>query len=154
MPNPAQSPNRRALSWAIRHLELILTGAGLAVILAVPQCFPATARVMAAAVTATLVGVVHGLIFWSVRRRQRQMRAALVADLQSMLKDRINNRLQVVLLNAGESSSDMRADDRTRLDEIATAVREVSQLLDVISLESLSAWQSRYPHIRRAEVAS
>lgn len=138
----------------LRHLELVLTGAGLAVILVVPRYFPPTKQLMASAVTATLVGVVHGLIFWAVRRRQRQMREALVADLQGMLKDRINNKLQVVLIRAGEPTSDLGADDRARLDDISNAVRDVAQLLDVISLESLSRWQRRYPSLTRPSAAS
>lgn len=138
---------RSGVPHFLRYLELYLTAAGLALILAVPRLFPPTDQVLASAVTATLVGLVHGLLFWLVRRRQRQMREALVMDLQGMLKDRINNQLQVVLIHADGSEPELSADDQARLGEISRAVREVSSMLDMLSLESLTSWQRRYPHV-------
>ncbi len=131
----------------LRHIELYLTAAGLAVVVTVPQFFAADARVAAVAVTATAVGVVHGLLFWLVRRRQRLLREELIRDLQLMLKDRINNKLQLVLLHAGSEPAAMGDDSRQRLTEVNAAVGEISGLLEMLSLESLQRWQRRYAHL-------
>lgn len=128
----------------LRHIELYLTAVGLLVILLVPGFFSIEQRVLVIAITAVGVGVVHGLLFWLVRRRQRLVREALLQDLRGMLKDRINNKLQVVLVHAVAPAGDLSADDRARLKEVAESVMEVSQLLDRLSLESLSAWQAHY----------
>lgn len=133
----------------LRHLELYLTAAGLLVVVLVPQLFAAESQILAAAVTAALVGVVHGGIFWAVRRRQRLMRELLIADVQGMLKDRINNRLQAMLLHAGSAEHGLNASDRAPLQDVADAAKEISALLDVLSLESLSRWQTRYPQLQR-----
>lgn len=130
----------------LRHVELYLTGVGLLVILLVPSFFSPEQRLLAIAISAVGVGVVHGVLFWVVRRRQRLVREALLQDVQGMLKDRINNKLQVVLVSAVSSHADLSADDQARLREVADSVKEVTQLLDRLSLESLSAWQARYAY--------
>lgn len=128
----------------LRQIEIYLTTAGLLVILLVPRFFSSEQQLMVVAITAVGVGVVHGVLFWLVRRRQRLVREALIRDVQGMLKDRINNKLQVVLVAATSSEVDLSADDQLRLREIADSVQEVSTLLDRLSLESLSAWQAHY----------
>lgn len=136
----------------LRHLELYLTAAGLLVIVLVPQLFATESQILAAAVTAALVGVVHGGIFWAVRRRQRLMRELLIADVQGMLKDRINNRLQAMLLHAESAEHGVNPRDRAPLQDVFEAAKEISALLDVLSLESLSHWQTRYPQLKRLSV--
>ena len=128
----------------LRNVEIYLTLAGLAVIFAVPMLFAREQWMTAVGVTAVLVGVVHGLLFWLIRRRQRLVRAALVSDLQMMLKDRINNKLQVVLVSAVSRDSVFNSEDQARLQQVSDAVQDVTQLLDRLSLESLSAWQKHY----------
>lgn len=128
----------------LRQIELYLTAAGLVVILVVPSFFSAEQRVTVIAVTAVGVGIVHGLLFWLVRRRQRLVREALIQDVQKMLMDRINNKLQVVLVAAVSPEGDLSPEDQARLQEIAASIKEVRSLLDRLSLESLSAWQSQY----------
>ncbi len=128
----------------LRHIELYLTGAGIVVILLVPQFFALEQRAWAVAVSAVLVGVVHGLLFWLVRRRQRLIREAVVEDLRRMLQDRINNKLQVLLLHASATGAESAAEDGRRLREISESIREVSVFLDRLSLQSLGNWRQRY----------
>jgi len=64
------------MNFLLRYLELVFTAAGLLVIFGVtalvhPQGIDAST---VAAITATLVGVVHGVLFWAVRHRQRLAR--------------------------------------------------------------------------------
>lgn len=131
-------------SHLLRHIELYFTALGLLVIFTVPLFFAPDARAATIAVTAVLVGVIHGALFWLVRRRQRTIRAAVIEDLQMMLKDRINNKLQVVLVRAVTREHESSAENHARLQEVSEAVLDVSQLLDRLSIESLSAWQKHY----------
>lgn len=128
----------------LRQIELYLTAVGLLIILLVPSFFAAEQRVTAIAITAVGVGVVHGLLFWLVRRRQRLVREALIHDVQGMLMDRINNKLQVVMVAAVSPDGELSPEDHARLREIAESVKEVTVLLDRLSLDSLSEWQTRY----------
>jgi hypothetical protein len=130
----------------IRHVELYLTAVGLLVILLVPSLFTTEQRLAVIAITAVGVGVVHGVLFWVVRRRQRLVRKALLQDVQGMLKDRINNKLQVVLVHTDAANRDLSPDDQAQLREVADSVKEVAALLDRLSLEALSAWQAHYSY--------
>lgn len=125
----------------LAHLELLLTGVGLIVVWLVPALVStdSTPHWKAMALTSILVGVVHGLIFWLVRRRQRIVRNKTIADVRGMLKDRVNNHLTVILMNA--ALSNQAADE---LHDIQQAVGEISGIVETLSEESLQRWQVRY----------
>ena len=128
----------------LANIELWLSAVGIVVILLVPRLLlgrlPNYWATMA--VTAAAVGVLHGLIFWFVRRQQRRVRHDAIRSLQSMLKDRINNQLTVILGNV--QGDTQRGPDREGLVAIRKAVEEVSALLGTLSEESLRRWQSLY----------
>ena len=136
----------------LRNLELILTAAGLGVIAAVPAALrPAAGRYwVVVAVTAVGVGLVHGVLFWLVRRRQRQVRAATLREARDVLTDVVNNKLQLMLvhleeLNASASARAPAAVDRASLVAARDAAAHVSALLSALSDESLRSWKARYP---------
>lgn len=129
----------------LRHLELIFTLVGVLVI------FGVTALITphdvgpweVAAITAVLVGVVHGVLFWAVRRRQRVVRLHAVAEIQAMLKDVINNQLTVIQGMDYLRSADPSQTDRAT-DQIARCVTSISDALQHLSEESLQAWRNKY----------
>lgn len=128
----------------LRNIEIYLTIAGLALTMLVPSLggWHNDDWWRVAAITATIVGILHGLIFWVVRRRQRQVRATLIAELRAMLKDRLNNQLMLLV---GETT--LQADlvtDGPLVEVVNTHAQRVKTLLDNLSDESLRAWQRRY----------
>ncbi|MCS6988450.1 MAG: hypothetical protein NZM06_02925 [Chloroherpetonaceae bacterium] len=129
------------MRFILKYIELILTAAGIVVIMVVPSLFSTseTDLVAARATTAILVGVLHGVIFFVIRHRQRQVREATIDEIRAMLKDVINNHLTVISVSAAGSSNVAKATER-----IKTASANISEALDNISEESLSSWKSRY----------
>eukprot|EP01034_Spumella_vulgaris_P002105 gene2104-biopygen1865 len=129
----------------LRHLELLLTFAGLAVIFLVTALVASdvTSEWQVAAITATLVGIVHGILFWVIRHRQRRVRAQAIKDMQGMLKDVINNQLTVIqgmdFIRNENPDQAQRATDR-----IARSVTSISDALQHLSDESLRAWRNKY----------
>lgn len=125
----------------LNNIELALSGLGLIVIVAVPLVLqPEPAAVWpVAAVTAVVVGVLHGLIFWVIRRRQRWIRAQAIAQIREMLHDIVKNQLAIISLNAQLSGSQERHQQR-----IEASVKRIEDALTHISEESLSSWQARY----------
>lgn len=134
----------------LRNIEIYLSLAGLLVI------FGATALIApggvnaweVAAITATLVGVLHGVIFWMVRRRQRTLRRAAFHEIQSMLKDIINNQLTVIQTVATPSVNSEMATGRA-CGYISDSVGRINQALHELSEESLQKWQTQYGRDRR-----
>jgi hypothetical protein len=132
----------------LRHLELILTVAGLLVILGVPRILHVEGYSVAgiAAITAVLVGVLHGLIFWIVRARQRRVREAAFEDIGMMLRDVVRNNLSIIRVGL-DSLVQERPDVQQNLVGCEEAVQAISESLNELSEESLRRWNERYPRL-------
>lgn len=132
------------MKFMLKYLELLFTLAGLAVILVAVLIFTSrgSGPWPVAAITATLVGVVHGVLFWMIRRRQREVRRAVIADVQAMLKDVINNQLALIL--AMSNLREERAEETLRAgDYISRSVTTISEALGRLSDESLHSWMAK-----------
>ena len=130
----------RPLQIFIRHLELWLSAAGLAVIVLMPSIFvtelPDWWHV--AGLTAIAVGLLHGVIFWIVRQRQRWVREQTLNEVRALLKHSSNNPLTSIALQAGMFGDKNPAQVR----EILAAVDRISQALSTLSDERLTRWRS------------
>ena len=87
----------RLSSFLLNNIELVLTLVGLIVILVVPRLLGSDNPWYVMALTATIVGVLHGLIFWVVRRRQRLVRQQTIGSVRLMMQDLVKNHLSVIL---------------------------------------------------------
>jgi hypothetical protein len=75
--------------------------------------------------------VVQGGLLWVLRRRARAIRQQLIAEVQALLRDRINNHLQIVVFSLAEQDAGAAtADERQRLAQAMTAVAAVSRTLN------------------------
>lgn len=131
----------------LENLELILTAAGLLVIFAVPHFWPQQSLDVdtwkITAITAIAVGIIHGLIFWAVRSRQRAIRAQALGDAEAMLKDIVNNQLAVIRFTA-----DIQQREGIAIKEasarINNSVAKINAALENISEESLKKWRDKH----------
>lgn len=133
------------MNFVLRYLELVFTMVGIAVIFGVTALFssPRTSIWQVAAITATVVGLIHGVLFWLVRRRQRQVRLTTITELQGMLKDIINNQLTVIqtMNNLREARPE---ETKRACDYTSRSVTAISDALQHLSEESLRTWQAKY----------
>jgi PAS domain-containing protein len=88
--------------------------------------------------------VLQAVVLWVLRRRATAARQRLIDEVRGLLRDRINNHLQVVLFSLAEQDESAARADRDRLAQAMTAVAAVSRTLDELSTDSLRAWQERY----------
>lgn len=119
-------------------MELWLSAAGLAVIVLLPRLLgvESSDHWRLTAFTAIAVGVLHGIIFWSVRRRQRRVREKTLAEAHAMLRDGIQKQV-AALLTMDASASDAQ---RKRLGGVFDSMILLDHLLDSLSSERLHAW--------------
>ncbi len=86
------------MNFFVRYIELILTAVGLALcglaIVAIPS---SESKWFDVAMVSITIGVVHGVIFFVVRKRERRARSMAIADAAHMLQDRVNNLMTAVL---------------------------------------------------------
>jgi signal transduction histidine kinase len=82
------------------HIELWLSAFGLFVIWAVPSLFaPDETAWKVTALTAIIVGTLHGILFWVVRRRREKIRADASARIEALnrtLEKRVEERTRQV----------------------------------------------------------
>jgi hypothetical protein len=97
----------------------------------------------AATAAMIVIGGLHGIVFWSIRRRQRAVRHQAIQEITDMLQDRINNDLAVILMNVSLSSRNPEADLRM-LQSTQERIQRISQHVRTLSEESLDAWKARY----------
>ncbi len=140
-----QRPRLPAMKFVLRYLELLFTVAGLAVIFGVTAFVHPTdtSSWAVAAVTATLVGVIHGVLFWVVRSRQRRLRQETLADAEAMLRDVIMNQLSIIRLGV-ELQVPPSADTRQAVLKLGNAIDVIYETIDDLSEEKLARWQERY----------
>ncbi|HET6578175.1 MAG TPA: hypothetical protein VFG66_07630 [Gemmatimonadales bacterium] len=136
---------RRVETHLTRHLELYLSAASLAVILMLPLALELGTDVQELAGAAIAACMVQGFVHWLLRRRAEAVRRELIAEVRGLLRDRINNHLQVVLFSLARGPG-ARADaaDRARLATAIEAVAAVSRTLAELSTDSLRRWKEYY----------
>ncbi len=117
---------------ALKYLELILTAVGVVVVIAVFALFRNMEPWKAAAVCAVAVSVVHGVIFYGVRARQRRIRSKAVTSIRSVLDDLVQNKLSVRLFPPKEGQEDW-------ISSAQRAVWEIQARLNYIDREYLKS---------------
>lgn len=89
--------------------------------------------------------VLQGWLHWLLRRRAARVRHELIAEVRGLLRDRINNHLQVVMFSlSGGRGSATAGPDRAHLAQAMEAIAAVSRTLDELSTDSLRRWREHY----------
>ena len=109
----------------LEYLELILTAAGVVVVIAFFALFRNIAPWKAAALSALAVGVLHGVIFFAVRSAQRRARQKAVTKIRETLDDLVRNKLQVVLFATEIKDQDWRPAAQRAVEEIQHSLRRI-----------------------------
>ena len=139
--SPSRKQSHAPRARIAEHFELILTGAG--VFVAIALTFSQLDQGTQGRALTFLVWL-QGFLIWAVRRHSRLARGRLIRKLRAMLQDRVNNQL-TVLVGVAElrdaHGGTPRVDD---VETALTAARAVSQELEALSLESLRLWEDRY----------
>ncbi|PAP76057.1 hypothetical protein [Rubrivirga marina] len=128
----------------VDNIELWLSAAGLLVVWGAAALLgPSGVGVwQIAAVTALGVSVVHGLIFWVVRRRQRLVRSESVHTIREMLTDQVTNQLAIMRMWIPDDAD--RAMLEAHFDGIDSSISEIDRMVNGLSEEKLRAWETMY----------
>ncbi len=133
----------RLPSSFVKHIELWLSAAGLGIIFGVGYASgpsgPAFWRLIA--VIAVGIGVVHGFIFWAVRR-QRQVRRQSIREIQQMLSDVLKNKLAAISMYLPEEENQEMV--KQELDGIRTSIEDIAGEVENLSEESIEGWKEHY----------
>jgi hypothetical protein len=136
------------MGFLLANIEIILSVLGLLIILAVPSIVNSQPDKFweVTAITAVLVGLIHGIIFWLIRRRQRVIRARVFDEVRIALADVINNEVVALKLNARKLSgtSDHFAAIETHLQAVNKIANKITDYVNFLSEDSIRAWRDKY----------
>ena len=136
---------RRFEAHVAAHVELYLAAVTLCVVLLVPLALELGTDTQELAGAALVACVVQATLLWVLRRRATKIRQRLIAEVQALLRDRINNHLQIVVFSLAEQDAGAATvGERERLAQAMSAVAAVSRTLDELSTDSLRRWRDRY----------
>ena len=134
----------RLPSSFVNHIELWLSGLGLVLIFGIPVLVGGDGIVLwrLIALIAVGVGIVHGFIFWTVRRRQRQARRQSIREIQQMLSDVLKNKLAAINMYLPEETDQELVEQE--LNGIRTSIEDIAGEVEHLSEESLEGWKKHY----------
>jgi uncharacterized membrane protein SirB2 len=134
----------RLPSTFVNHIELWLSGVGLAIIFGVGLFGDASGLAFwrLIAFIAVGIGIVHGFIFWAVRRRQRQVRRQSIHEIQQMLSDVLKNKLAAINMYLPEEENQELVEQE--LNGIRTSIEDIADEVENISEESIEGWKEHY----------
>lgn len=135
---------RRIERHLAAHVELYLSALAIGIALLLPLALELGTDVQELAGAALAACVLQGLAHWALRRRAAAVRRELIGEVRALLRDRINNQLQVVLFSLAAEGAPITADDRRRLAQAMGAIAAVARTLDELSADSLRRWQDYY----------
>ena len=131
----------------INHIELWLSAVAVVLIFGIPSVVgpQGLAFWRLTAIIAVAVGTIHGVIFWVVRRRQRQIRRQSIREIQAMLADVVKNHLTAIDMYLPEEDDPEMV--RQEVDGIRTSIREIAEHVDNLSEETLEDWEEKYDDV-------
>lgn len=134
----------RLPSSFVKHIELWLSGVGLLLIFGVAFFMGSSGVAFwrLIAIIAVGIGVVHGFIFWAVRRRQRQVRRQSILEIQQMLSDVLKNKLAAINMYLPEEENQELVEQE--LEGIRTSIEDIAREVEDLSEESLEGWKDHY----------
>jgi len=143
---PFRHPRWRRIEHHVAaHVELYLSVLAVGLALLLPLALELGTDIQELAGAALVACVAQGLAHWLLRRRATAVRRELIGEVRGLLRDRINNQLQVVLFSlAAQGENPTTEEDRRRLAQAMAAVAEVARTLDELSADSLRRWQDHY----------
>ena len=141
------SAQRALRAHLAEHFEFFLTTAG--VLLALMVTLSQLSRGDQGSALIFLIWL-QGFLTWAVHRHCWFRRRALVSKMRAMLQDRVNSHLTVILGVAHFRARNATEGDRDELETAVAAARAVSLELESLSIESVRAWERRYPASVRA----
>lgn len=135
----------------VEHIELWLSALGLLFIWVIPELLSPLSqnRWRTTAFTAIAVGIIHGVIFWVVRRRRQRIKAqaqAIVEQENARLEERVQERTEQLRRLAAELGM---AEQRERHRLAVLLHDQVQQLLFSVQmqLQSLLPGEAAVPEI-------
>ena len=137
------------MPWRLKHVDKILVLLFALIIIGVPLLLdPRPDQLWQTTLLSSLLVVLIYLLFISqVKKWERAIREQAVQEIRRMLRDVVNNKLSVIMINASLAQA-ISDDDARKLRSVMDTVQTISDDLKNLSTDSLDLWHKKYGNQR------
>jgi membrane protein implicated in regulation of membrane protease activity len=136
------------MPWLRRHVDKVLTLLFAAIIIGVPLLLqPHPHETWKSTLISSVLVILLYLLFASqIKRWERDVRRQAIAEMRQMLRDVVNNKLSVIMINASLAQP-LSDDDAKKLQSVMETVQKISEDLENLSEDTLTNWRTKYADI-------
>lgn len=133
------------MPWLLKHVDKILVLLFALIIIGVPLLLdPRPDQLWQTTLLSSLLVVLIYFVFISqVKKWERAIREQAVQEIRRMLRDVVNNKLSVIMINASLAQA-ISDEDARKLRSVMDTVQKISDDLENLSTDSLDLWRKKY----------
>ncbi len=133
------------MPWVSNHADKVLVLFFALIIIGVPLLLdPHSDQLWQSTLISSLLVVFLYFIFLAqVKKRERSIREQAIQDIRRMLRDVVNNKLSVIMINASLTQT-VSEDDARKVQSVLDTVQKISDDLENLSIDSVDLWRKKY----------
>ena len=133
------------MPWVSNHADKVLVLFFYLIIIGVPLLLdPHSDQLWQSTLISSLLVVFLYFIFLAqVKKRERSIREQAIQDIRRMLRDVVNNKLSVIMINASLTQT-VSEDDARKVQSVLDTVQKISDDLENLSIDSVDLWRKKY----------
>ena len=133
------------MPWVSNHADKVLVLFFSLIIIGVPLLLdPHSDQLWQSTLISSLLVVFLYFIFLAqVKKRERSIREQAIQDIRRMLRDVVNNKLSVIMINASLTQT-VSEDDARKVQSVLDTVQKISDDLENLSIDSVDLWRKKY----------
>ena len=133
------------MPWVSNHADKVLVLLFALIIIGVPLLLdPHSDQLWQSTLISSLLVVLLYFVFLAqMKKRERSIRELAIQDIRRMLRDVVNNKLSVIMINASLTQT-ISEDDARKVQSVLETVQKISDDLENLSIDSVDRWRKKY----------
>lgn len=133
------------MPWVSNHADKVLVLLFALIIIAVPLLLDphADQSWQSTLISSLLVMLLYFAFLTQMKRRERSVREQAIQDIRRMLRDVVNNKLSVIMINASLTQT-ISEEDARKIQSVLETVQKISDDLENLSIDSVDLWRKKY----------
>ena len=133
------------MPWVSNHADKVLVLLFALIIIGVPLLLdPHSDQLWRSTLISSLLVVLLYFVFLAqMKKRERSIREQAIQDIRRMLRDVVNNKLSVIMINASLTQT-ISEDDARKVQSVLETVQKILDDLENLSIDSVDRWRKKY----------
>lgn len=133
------------MPWLSNYADKVLLLLFALIIISVPLLLDPHADQLwqSTLISSLLVVLLYFVFLAQIKKRERSIREQAIQDIRRMLRDVVNNKLSVIMINASLTQT-ISEDDARKIQSVLETVQKISDDLENLSIDSVDLWRKKY----------